>query len=506
MSELNNNKSNKLLKFVIIYTISIIAVTVILILLNYKYSINIFEYFSKVSNHNNQVNLKENNEEQIKNKQANFDEIKRTTILDKYYINNIELKINKLTYGNIVDYNSYDGSPIYKVNAEYVEISGLEDKEVQNRINSSIEEKVKKLVLDEEIYDESIEKINIVAGSTQDYSTADLLSISVIKDIKYKENKGHDEELYVTIYSPSINCRLDNGEEIKLEDLFTKDASIKNILAQTIYDSLAFEYGFNEEDGEGNLDEVDYGKLENDLYYIINKFNKQKEPIFWFTQESICVVIDNICYSIKNSDFINYININNIANPKKSIYENGNNPKINYVFCPPYISSLEYFDKVNDNLYLSVFNWYRYNGKVIEDNYNVEYTNKLANSISKITDAIKKDNKKENGKGYIYNIYNYQEEYYDENQENLGPSFMGEKVEVNLDDFMKNVETAYALNSKEQTGGEYVFSFSNLIYENKYKIWDIIIRDTDDDGKLEIGQKLYEADDWESYYSKEYEY
>lgn len=120
--------------------------------------------------------------------------------------------------------------------------------------------------------------------------------------------------------------------------------------------------------------------------------------------------------------------------------------------------------------------------------------------------------RKKTGKGYIYNIYNYIEEYtqYDiESGEyiNLGACFMGEKVEVDLDDFMTNVENAYALNCKQSTGGEYVFSFNNLVYTNKYKVWDIMIRDTDNDGKLEIGQKPNEIIyDWDNYVEKDYEY
>lgn len=512
MSELSSKNPNKLVRFIFIYTIFIVTMTAILILLNYNYNINVFEYFSKLKIKNNDTNLYENHtKKQIEDEEVSYDAIKRTTLLDKYYINNIELEANKLTYGNIVDYDTYDGNPIYKANVEYVQISGLKDKEIQNKINIAIEEKAKSLVIDEEIYDDSIETINIIAGTEGDYSTADLLSLPVTKEIKYKENRGHDEELYVATYCPSINYRLDNGEEIKFEDLFTKDASIKNILTQTIYNSLAFDYGFNEENGDGNLDEVDYGKIENDLYNIINSFNNQREKVFWFNQENISIMINNTFYSIKNADFIDYININNITNTKNSIYENGDNPKINFVFSIPFMSSLEYFDKVSNKEYLSIFNWYRFAGKIMEDNSDIDtsysdYTNKLAGSVNELINAIKNDNKKESGKGYIYNIYNYQEEYYNENQENLGEVFTGEKVEVDLDNFMKNVEEVYALNCKNHSGGEFVFSFSNLVYESDYKIWDIQIRDTDNDGQLEIGQKLYEKEDWEDFYLKEYEY
>lgn len=399
MSESNNKKGNKLLKFVIIYTILIVAATVILIFLNYKYNINLFDYFKEKNNPEDEIIQEEPEiKKPVENKEPDYSKIKRTTLLDKYYINNIELKEKKLTYGNIVNYNSYDGSPIYKVSLSYIEIDGLKDKEVQNKINSSIEEKAKSLITDEEIYDDSIETIHIVAGTSADYSTADLISMPVTKETVYKENRGH-EEIYVTEYCPSINYRLDTGEELKLEDLFTKDASIKSILAKTVYKSLGFDYGFDGDTGEGDLDTLDYGKIENDVYNIINSFYNQKENIFWFNQEGISVMIDNNWYSIANSSFYDYINFNNITDNKTSIYKNGDNPKINYVFARPYMSGLEHFDKVSNNSYLSIFNWYRFAGELIDrEPETIKYTNKLLDSVDELEDIIKNDNKKENRK------------------------------------------------------------------------------------------------------------
>lgn len=515
MLELNKEKNNKLFKFIIIYMIIMAIITGTLIVLYYKYNIDID--LSKLLKNSNKVNSENenkhiensdrdnNNQEIIFNhnhdnngtdEKDNLDSenIKRTSLTDKYYFNNIELEKKEEKYGNIIK-NSDDG-PIYKAEISYLEINGLKSKDIQNKINNEIKEKVKSLVSDEEIKDKNIYRIYIVVDESN-LSTADLLSFPVTKYIKYNKI---DEEVSE---SHAINYRLDTGEEIKLKDIFTKDASIKNILSQSLYNYYAFEYGFDSESLDGDFDTVDYGKIENDVFNVINKFNKQEETEFWFDQEYINIIVDNQSYSIATQEFSEYININNIVNLSETIYENGNNPKVNYVYAKPFASSFEYFDKVSEDSYLSIFNYYitPYMTKEYEENKSkseiereTKYKNNLKNNISNIVNAIKKDTKKDKGKGYAYNITSYQEAYTDYNGQIVPAKFMGEKVEVDLKNFKQNIENVYALNSRQPTGGDYMFSFYNLIYyqNNKYKVYDIVFEENNNE--LKLGQRLYNTD------------
>lgn len=450
MSELNKKKNNLLFKILIGYTILIILAIGILFFLYKKFGIEIdLSSSQKINNVEVPISKEEN------------DNIERSDILDKYYINNLEVEEKILHFGNIVDYSGYDNAPIYKVTVNYFKIDGLKDKVVQNAINSTIEERAKSAVLDEDIYNDSIDTVNINIY-TFNSGFSDLISAEVTKNITYKSKNINDYQ-YEFEYLPSINFRLDTGDELKLEDIFTKDASIKNILAQSVYKEYAYEYGLNSESGLGNLDEIDYGKIENDVFNIVNKFNTQKERNFWFNQQNIYIEIDNQIFNIETPDFMDYINFNNIVKVSESLYKNGNNPKINYVFSIPFISSFEYFDKISNDSYLSVFNIYKPEGKISDGDWAVEYTNKLKENIPTIIDIIKNDTKKEKGKGYVYNIYMYQEEYYDENQLKIGPVYLGEKVEVDLEDFEKNAETVYALNCRQPTGGDFSYNLTNLV-------------------------------------------
>lgn len=497
MSELNK-KSNGLSKFVIIYVIFVVLVTAILNFLYLKYDINIFKLSKMEKNIENSII----NKPFVKEK-TDYSNVEKSKLIDKYYMNNIEIEEKEKSYGDVIDYDSYLNEPRYKISLYYSEISGLKDTKVQKKINTEIEEKAESLILDNEINNDDIKSIT-VRVVLNDVGSSDLISVTVEKTIEYfYDNK------YETEYYPSLNYRLDTGDKLEFEDLFTSDSSVKNILSQTLYKQFAFGYGLDIDMGTGNLDEVDYGKIENDVYNAVSKFYNSEEKIFWFSQEYITVIIDNVFCSIKNADFSNYININNIVKVSDSLYENGNKEKINYVFGAPYMGSLEYFGKVSNNTFLSLFNFYKINGELMEndiDDTYQNYTDNLVNNLEIIKDAIKNDTKKEKNKGYVYNISTYYEEYYDENQNSIGSAFTGEKVEVDLDDFEGNAEEVYALSSRGLSGGEFYLSLSNLLNLNKYKIYDIQVTDKNNDGEFEVGQKLLDSEDWESYYEKEYEY
>lgn len=496
MSELNKKK-NGILKFVIFYVVLIVIITAVLNFLYLKYDINVFK-ISKTEDIN-KVEVPKDVKEKI-----DYSNIKRSELTDKYYMNNIEIDEKTKGYGNIIDsieYSNDTKEDVYKISIYYTQINGLKDADLQKKINKEIRETAENLVLDEEITDSKINRM-IVRVESADIGSSNLLSVTVNKSIDYVDEK------YDYKYYPSLNYKLDTGEKVEFEELFTEDANVKNIVSNTLYKNFAFDYGLDMDMGSGDLDEVDYGKIENDVYNSMNKFYSN-EKVFWFSQEYITFVVDDTFASIKTADYSDYINMNNIVNPKTSLYVNGNKEKKNYVFGTPYMESLEYFGKVSNDTFLSVFNFYKINGELMENDYDntyQEYTDNLVNNLDNIKNAIKSDTKKESGKGYVYNISAFHENYYDGNQNSIGMAFTGEKVEVDLDDFEENAETVYALSSRGLSGGEYYLSLTNLLNSRQYKMYDIQITDKDNDGEFEVGQKLWDIDDWESFYESEYEY
>ena len=114
----------------------------------------------------------------------------------------------------------------------FPEISGLKNKQIQNKINSEIENVLDELINKNEINDKQIESIFISANVDGNFS--DVISVSIYKTIYFSEEKYEFTE-------NGVSFRLDTGEKIKFSDLFTEDASIKNIISQSAYDNFSFE-------------------------------------------------------------------------------------------------------------------------------------------------------------------------------------------------------------------------------------------------------------------------
>ena len=85
-------------------------------------------------------------EEQID--KPDYSNIKRTDSKDKYYSNNITTTTEKITEGDIIEYD-YWGEPSYKIEASYIQIAGLKNKNIENKINNEIKRTVEKIIEDE---------------------------------------------------------------------------------------------------------------------------------------------------------------------------------------------------------------------------------------------------------------------------------------------------------------------------------------------------------------------
>lgn len=511
MSELNNEKKSHfgLKEFAIIYAMTAIAITIVNMFFYQETGTSFLKYISK-----NYTNKEENEKEIVSNKietqeivQSNvvqdntIQEVKKLVLTDKYYINNIEFTDQKIVKGNIIDYD-YEGNPNYKLTATYVQISGLKDKNIEEKINREIREKTESLIVDEEIYDDSITNINIFVNNVF-ANFNDVISVCGHKSVQYCD--PNNTEYYYKDTSSSLNFRLDTGELLELEDIFTKNASIKNLLSQAYYRNLAFEYGLDMDIGSGDLSEIDYGKIENEVFNYVSKFNTQGEDDFYFNYNMVSVIIDGKYCSIDLQECPEYVAIYNLVNAEESLYENGNLEKNNYVLGPDYFANLEYFGKVGENNFLSIYNYYRQDGELSDydkDDYPYEYTNTLIDNIEEIKKAIEKDSKKEDGKAYIYHI-----EYYNiEDETNV---FSGEKIEVDFENFEENIEKIYAMGARQPMGGEFILSLFNITEDKNYegnRVFSIMIKDNDNDGSLDVGQKLVTPDDWNAYYEAECEF
>ena len=456
MSESNKKKSNKIWLFLLIYTVLAVCVT-----------------FYLINRNSNNKSLELGEKEEIENHENNIDfsNIQRIKLTDKYYKNNIEIKEKYKYLGDIIGYDEYENKPRYKVMVTFPEISGLKNKQIQNKINTEIENVLDELINKNEINDKQIESIFISANVDGNFS--DVISVSIYKTIYFSEEKYEFTE-------NGVSFRLDTGEKIKFSDLFTEDASIKNIISQSAYDNFSFEYGIynNTDTLEGNMDDIDYSKMENDVYKIVYNYNKNPEIDFYFSYNSIIAIINNKMITIEMSKFYEYIDIYNLVFTKESLYENGDKEKINYVFGMPVFEGYQHFEKIDNNTFLGIYNpslSYIENDEIYDEQY--EETRKVIEKYKDKLISEIKTKEKNNKKAQIYNIHYI---YTDENN-NLTAS--GEKIEVDSKEFDEKIDEVYARASREKSGEAIVY-FGGLYDE--YDVYNIEISEKNE--ALEIKQ------------------
>lgn len=490
MSELNRKNNNKILIFLLIYTLLAIITTAVLIFLNKNYEINL----DKNNFENNSISAPESNVLENTNTAFNLEEkdniksneknnIKKLNLKDKYSINNITITEKEIKKGPLVEDN-YSTHDFNKVEISYPQIDGLNSKDVQDKINMNIKNYAEEFVDNQEIQDEDIKNIIISFIITGNF--AEMISIEIVKNTYYNElSKLNNDIKY-----DSLNFRIDTGEKIDFSEIFTKDASIKTIVADSIYKELSFAFGLDGgENFEPDMDKIDYGHIEEETYKVMQKFNAQKEKKFYFSERTIYIIIDNVVYNIKSEDYYEYINLFNIVDSDiTNLYKNGNNPKVNYVLGMPYMKDLEYKDKVTDNTYLTIFNCYRNsytNSPDDIDKYVIEFQNVINDNLDKILSAIKNDNNNEKDKAYIYNINSY----YDYENKTF---FEGEKIEVKLSNFDNEIENLYGEACRAEPAGEYKLYLTLRYNSLNRKKYNLEIVDTHNDNEFELKQRYTE--------------
>lgn len=237
--------------------------------------------------------------------------------------------------------------------------------------------------------------------------------------------------------------------------------------------------------GFGNFDQIDYGNIENEVYDIVLHYKKYGVDTFFVTDTSIHLVVNDISIEISILDNLNYINIYNIVDSNKSLYKNGKKEKINFVGTRAYFSNMEVNENIEDNICFAVFNYEKEDSNEYK---NEEYTQNLINNLDRILQAIKEDKKKEEGKGYLYYIESWYNEY--ETNELI---FAGTKLEFEYEDFEEEIEKIYATAAAESGGGEFVLRLESLLNHQDFEncnIYFMHINDNDGDGKLDVGEKF----------------
>ena len=222
--------------------------------------------------------------------------IEKISLDKKYFTNGIENKNVKYKEGDVVERFDGDVEDIYEYEISYEQISGLKNNDIQNKINKEIENEVKdlKILLEQ---NPKFERISISAYISASFS--DVLSVAIDYSLIKAADLMLDEEADYKTGSVGLNYRLDTGEKLQFNDLFFNTSNIKQILNNSAYEAYAWQYAMDgETDFNMNLDNTNYGNIENKVFKILAEYNKNPDLDFYFTPKSIFAIIKDFKFEI----------------------------------------------------------------------------------------------------------------------------------------------------------------------------------------------------------------
>ncbi|MCH5190920.1 MAG: hypothetical protein J1F23_02005 [Oscillospiraceae bacterium] len=254
---------------------------------------------------------------------------------------------------------SIDGEP--PVQIQYMQIDGLKNIDVQNKINSELKTVALSQYEKGELKSKKLEYVHIYSNLYADF--ANVLSVEIIK---YAYGAEADYQPYESHKWIGLNYDLSTGEQISFSDLFTNDANIKSIISQSAYMTFAEEflgyYPYDSEDDDfnfwewnGDMNDVDYSGMEDRVLKVMQGFDKNTSYPFCFDERNIYVNINGEEITINMRDFYNQIAIYNRYLTEENLF-NTESPNDMYVFVQADNWGVPYrrVEKIGDNLFVDL--------------------------------------------------------------------------------------------------------------------------------------------------------
>lgn len=346
-----------------------------------------------------------------------------------------------------------------KTEISYLQINGLKDKTIENKINKEIET----LALNwykEEIKDLG-EVINISVTMWETASFANTISFELSYTAKIDDD---DDGLYYGV--KGLNYDLNTGEKITIDKIFTDNAPIENILRQSAYYSLV---SCTVEDNlAGDLIVTDYGDIEDNIVEIINLYKNGKITEFTYTPTGVSLLYKgNQMLYIDMEDFTEYIAIYNRYLTDESIYESNDiGIKNLYTLTRRYNDIYYYTNYQNeDNYFIDISIDFQ---TTQDDEFAKELVQEKILEIEKEIEKVKQKVKENPNEFYILNYYIsvYTGEDWATKQVLTNYYERGNSYYMTVHDFEENIEPIIIeYNRQNENGGipDYVYDFTELL-------------------------------------------
>ena len=278
-------------------------------------------------------------------------------------------------------------NPVTVLSFEANMLSGLKDKTIEKKINTEIN------------------KDRMSGGVSYDVT-----NYSNVLSIVHNDSNGKHVRF--------SNFRLDTGERLKFEEIFTSDANIVQFLATGIYETLAFNscpnYGFGRSCSEKDTAKINYEAIEEETFRLVNYYKMNGIKEFGIDHGYVYFKIDNSTwFRTYIGDYYKDVALYNRFKSKTDIYEKSINvEKYDTVFGRSYW--LYMHKKLSDNLYIEAYG----------DALNSETNANLNNTIAKVKSMASKNSNKAYylvfnnvfGDNWVtINLFEADRNYFDEN-------------------------------------------------------------------------------------------
>lgn len=268
------------------------------------------------------------------------------------------------------------------VTIELPQIEGLKDVELQNKLNQEIQSKIT------EAYSQ-YENLNYL-NYQEMANFSNVLSLAIYM--------GAGEE-YQQIY---LNYNLVNGDVLKLENLFKKDADLLGVIRNAFYEMLVQNMMF--EADEQNIVSPD----ENRLYKIVKSYSSDPDKTFMFSPANICLYYKDSVAVVDMADYADEIVIYSKYLTEESIYADDSIGKKGIFTCmnlPTDVFEVFDFGYLEENLWFDVTLWQEYIGDGLGEERAAayaDYRKSYVEHIYKELEAYRQEAKENPEQFYIY--------------------------------------------------------------------------------------------------------
>ncbi len=250
-------------------------------------------------------------------------------------------------YINPIEITKYEMDVLGK-KVEYIQIDGLKDDSVEEKINRNIRERISNAAT--ELFNAHI-VTDYYSGCYVEGNFANIISI----DFYLQVGVNNWKETYSEDFC--LNYNLVDGNEIMINDVFSSKLKMENILVDELYESFVKQYAeFNDYTGESYLPK-DTEDIEEEVYAIVSDYQRGKPIDFYITPQKVVVKTDTWAVaSILFNDYVEYITIYDKYMYKTDIFDG----KYKAQKEMPNLTDLstwgrieEYVDKEGSNYYIN---------------------------------------------------------------------------------------------------------------------------------------------------------